>query len=133
MHEWALAESVIYSAIKEAERRNAKRIIEIDVVLGELQAIDSEILRYAMEELKRGTIAEGAKINLLSEEAEFRCRSCGHTWKLSEGSLEDDVRENIHFVPEVVHSFLKCPRCGSRDFEVIRGRGIYIKELKVVM
>ncbi len=133
MHEWALAESVVCSAIKEASKRGAKRILELEVVLGELQAIDEEIFKYALEELKRGTIAEGAEVKIEHEEAEFKCRNCGHVWKLSELSLEEDVRENVHFVPEVVHSFLRCPNCGSRDFEVIKGRGVYIKEIKVVM
>ncbi len=133
MHEWALAESVIYSAIKEAERRGAKKILEIVVVLGELQAIDEEILKYALEELKKGTIAEEARIEMCSEEAEFKCRACGYVWKLSESPIREEIRENVHFVPEVVHSFIRCPKCGSRDFEVIKGRGVYIKEIKVVM
>ncbi|HDJ51535.1 MAG TPA: hydrogenase nickel incorporation protein HypA, partial [Thermoprotei archaeon] len=103
------------------------------IVLGELQSIDEEILKYALENLKRGTEVENVEFELVKEEVEFKCRRCSNTWKLSDlrEELSDDIRESIHFIPEVVHSFIRCPRCGSRDFEVVRGRGLYIESIVV--
>ncbi len=133
MHEWALADGILRTAIEFAEKNGGKRITLIKVVLGELQDVEKEIVNFALNEMKKGTIAEDAVIEFREEEAIFKCRSCGHQWKLAEVAdrMDKDVREDIHFVPEVVHAFLQCPRCGSRDFEVVKGRGVYIEEISI--
>ncbi len=131
MHEWALAEGIISTALDYGTKHGAKRIEEVVVVLGELQDIEREIVEFALNQLKEGTIAEGAKFTFQEEKAIFKCRNCGHQWDLKSCDSIEEYREDIHFVPEAVHAFLKCPKCGSRDFEVISGRGVYIKELRV--
>ncbi len=131
MHEWALAQAVLEACEKEGRRQNFKRLTKITVVLGELQAIDREIVEFAINNLKKGTLAEGAEFLFQEEKARFRCRNCGREWDLSERKIEDEqTRELIHFVPEVSRSFMRCPQCGSPDFEVIQGRGVYIKEME---
>lgn len=130
MHEWSLAEAVLKSSIKEAKKRNLKRLIEVKIVLGELQGIEEEIVKFGLDNLKKGTIAEDANFIFLDEPAAFQCRNCQNIWELKEIKLDDhSIKESIHFVPEVVHSFVRCPKCGSPDFEVTRGRGIYIEEI----
>lgn len=130
MHEWALAEAVVSSVMEYARSRRASRVRQVVVSLGELQAIDEEILRFALDELRKNTPIPIDDFVLESEEAVFRCRACGYEWRLREvGELGEEVREFIHFVPEVVHTYLRCPRCGSPDFEVVRGRGVRIKEV----
>ncbi len=133
MHEWALADGILHTALEYGEKHNAKKITRITVVLGELQDVEEEIVKFALEQMKVGTIAGDAKIDFEEEKAIFQCRNCGYQWELKDVSnkLDSDIREDIHFVPEVVHAFLKCPKCGSRDFEVIQGRGVYIKEIGV--
>jgi len=133
MHEWALAEGIIATAIEYGKENKANEIVKIVIVLGELQDVEQEILEFALAQLKKDTMAANAELTFEKEHAVFRCRNCGYQWnmKQSEKELTDDIREDIHFVPEVVHSFLSCPRCGSRDFEVVKGRGVYIKEMVV--
>ena len=43
----------------------------------------------------------------------LKCRVCGYEWSFDVGRLSEDVREALHFIPEVIHSYTKCPRCGS--------------------
>ena len=132
MHEWALADGIIATALDYAKKNGANEIEEVVVVLGELQDIEREIVEFALTEMKKGTNAKNAKFIFEVEKAKFRCRNCGYEWGLeSSKNLNKEIRENIHFVPEVVHSFLTCPACGSRDFEVVSGRGLYIREMKV--
>jgi hydrogenase nickel incorporation protein HypA/HybF len=38
--------------------------------------------------------------------------------------MSQDVRESIHFLPESIYAYYRCPRCGSIDFEIVKGRGI---------
>ncbi len=133
MHEWALADAIVRAVLEYAEKEGADRVISVRVVLGELQDIDRDIVSFAIKEMFNGTIADGADVEFVEEEVEFRCRDCGYEWKLKEvrNRFDERIKENIHFIPEVVHTFLECPKCGSRDFEVIKGRGIYLAGIKV--
>ena len=130
MHEWSLAEAVLKSSVKEAKKRNLRKLLEVKIVLGELQGIEEEIVKFGLDSLKKGTMAEEADFVFINEKVAFKCRNCQNRWTLKEANInEHSIKESIHFVPEVVHSFIRCTRCGSPDFEVVRGRGIYIKEI----
>ncbi|MDH5187030.1 MAG: hydrogenase/urease maturation nickel metallochaperone HypA, partial [candidate division WOR-3 bacterium] len=50
MHEWSLAEAVVATAIRAAEKEGLKEIIEIKIKLGELQQIEKEIFEFALKE-----------------------------------------------------------------------------------
>ncbi len=128
MHEWALADAIVRTVLEYAGKENAEKVKKVQVVLGQLQDVAEDIVKFAMEQMFAGTIAEGAEIEFIEEEAVFRCRNCGHEWKLREvkESFDERIKEDIHFIPEVVHAFLACPKCGSHDFEVVQGRGVYV-------
>jgi len=127
MHEWALAEAIVdYITKVSGGKRKFKRVT---VKLGELQSIDEEILRFSMREILK---ADGIYVNELRFErdpAVFRCRNCGHEWSLKDMKIDEEIKELIHFVPEAVHTYFKCPKCGSRDFEIVGGRGVYVVEV----
>ncbi len=125
VHEWALAEAVA-EYVKGVAGEGCVKIV---VSLGELQAVDEEVFRFALNEILKELGLRIKELIIEREECVLRCRRCGHTWRLSDLSLDEGVREAIHFVPEVVHSYVKCPKCGSRDFEVIRGRGVWVREV----
>lgn len=130
MHEWALAEGVIATALKTAAEQNKARITRIAVTLGELQQISRELFADALKEVmpEADPRLEGAQIDLQIEEALLQCRACGRQFAFAEAGddLAEASAEAIHFVPELAHSFVKCPECGSPDFEVIKGRGVWI-------
>ncbi|KUK81838.1 MAG: Zn finger protein HypA/HybF [Pelotomaculum thermopropionicum] len=133
MHEWALAESVVLTALKEAEREQLKEILSVKVKIGELQQIDPEIFKFALESVLKlydppPWELSIDKIELETDKSVLQCKVCGNRWNLGGtlAGLEHDQAEAIHFVPEVARVFAKCPRCGSSDFEVIKGRGVWI-------
>lgn len=131
MHEWALAESVLNSAANFSREHGFRRILRINVVFGELQAIDRKIFNFAAGELLKssGEIFSGAKVKIAVEKASFKCKVCGREFGLSSARRKEDEAEYIHFIPEMAHSFIKCPGCGSPDFDLVGGRGIYIKNI----
>jgi len=129
VHEWALAEAII-RCVEDATGGKGG-VEEVYIVVGELQSIDLEVLRWALGELSRGTRLEQATFKFEVERAEFACRNCGKRWSLSDASLGEEEREAVHFVPELVHSFVKCPACGSPDFEVVKGRGVWVKYIRL--
>jgi hydrogenase nickel incorporation protein HypA/HybF len=131
MHEWALAEGVVLTALKAAEQKKASRVLKITVKLGELQQMDESIFKLALKELSRGTKAEGSKIELVWNEARFKCNRCGREWKLKEAKLGSEESEMVHFIPDVVHVYSRCPGCESPDFSIEEGRGVWIDSVEV--
>jgi len=131
MHEWALAEAVISTTLKIAEEKGLKEIIELKIKIGELQQIDQKIFEFALSQL-RSPMLKNAKFSLETVNAELKCRVCNHKWKFSTKNLNEDVSEFIHFVPEIAHTYLKCPKCGSPDFEILTGRGVWLDSIKGV-
>ncbi len=131
MHEWALAEAVVSTTLKIAEEKELKEVIELKIKIGELQQIDQEIFEFALSQL-RSPMLKNAKFSLETVKAELKCRVCNHKWKFSTKNLNEDVSEFIHFVPEIAHTYVKCPKCGSPDFEILTGRGVWLDSIKGV-
>lgn len=50
----------------------------------------------------------------------------GHGWAFSDCDLDEATCEAIHFLPEVAHTFISCPNCGSPDFRVTAGRDVSV-------
>ena len=131
MHEWALAEGVVSAANRVAEEEGLDEITEITVQIGELQQIDHEIFSFAIDQ-QRTQNMRGAKLTLETIPARLKCRVCGEEWKFTLEGLNEEEAEAVHFVPEMVHVYIKCPRCGSPDFEIIEGRGVWLASIKGV-
>ena len=128
MHEWALAEAVVSAASKLAEEQGLKRVKLIRLRVGELQQIDLEVFKYALDQIAKESLPE-ARFEIVVENAEFRCRVCNKVWRFRRDELDPSIQEAIHVIPEVAHAFLRCPSCGSSDFEVVRGRGVSIESM----
>lgn len=131
MHEWALAEAILASARQVAEQEKLKEVTEVTIKVGELQQIEPPILRFALSQMKQD-IFKNAKFRILKDKSTLKCRVCGTTWQFSLKKLDKTTAEAIHFVPEVAHSFIKCPKCGSPDFEIVSGRGVWLDDIKGV-
>ena len=129
MHEWALAEAVLASARKVAEKEKLKEILEVTIRVGELQQVERPILRFALSEMKT-PLFKCTKFRILKAKSTLRCRVCGDTWQFDTKKMDKTTAEAIHFVPEVAHSYIKCPKCGSPDFEIASGRGIWLESVK---
>lgn len=129
MHEWALAEAVIVTTNKIVEERRLKKVKEVVVKIGELQQVDIEIFEFALSELKSERGMNDIEFRIELAEAKMMCKNCGYEWSFKNENLKDEVKEAIHFIPETAHVFLRCPRCGSPDFEIISGRGVWIESI----
>ena len=129
MHEWALAEGVVSTVDKMAEEEGLMQILEVTLKIGELQQVDYEILKFALEQLRTNRTA-GAKFILETVPATLRCRVCGEKWKFNSEEISKEKTEAIHFLPEMAHIYLQCPICQSPDFEITEGRGIWLGNVK---
>ncbi len=131
MHEWALAEAVIMAAKQIAEKEKLKEVREVNIKIGELQQVERDIFRFALSQLKPVSF-KNAKFHISTAQTTLKCRVCEHTWLFSESKLDENIAEAIHFVPEVAHAYIKCPKCGSPDFEVAEGRGVWLENIRGV-
>ena len=134
MHEWALAEAVIATALEESKKEGLTEITEIKLTIGELQQIELPIFTFALDALAKehaeSSLLTNVKIELETEPAILRCHVCETEWQFHQSSLSEDESEAVHFAPEVAHAYLRCPNCKSPDFEIIRGRGVVIQSIK---
>ena len=129
MHEWALAEAVIKTATEIAEKEGLAQVTEVTVKIGELQQVERPIFRFALSQIKPDKF-KSAKFHLTTAKTTLKCRVCGNTWLFKKTSIDKETAEAIHFVPEVAHAYIKCPKCGSPDFEIAEGRGVWLESIK---
>ncbi|MEM2108073.1 MAG: hydrogenase nickel incorporation protein HypA [Candidatus Bathyarchaeia archaeon] len=131
MHEWALAEAVIAAAEKIAEKEKLREVKEVTIKVGELQQVEEDILHFALSQLKPNRL-KNVEFHITKARTLLRCRACGVNWIFKKNNIDVATAEAIHFVPEVAHSYIKCPKCGSPDFEITEGRGVWLENIKGV-
>ncbi|MEM1520409.1 MAG: hydrogenase/urease maturation nickel metallochaperone HypA [Candidatus Korarchaeum sp.] len=141
LHEWSLAEAIVEALTQVMEREGARRASEVEIIYGEMMELELDVLKFALEELSRGTPLEGSRFTFNEERASFRCNSCGYRWDFSQAHamLSGDIwvregpageRESpIHLIPDLAQALMACPNCGSRDFEVESGRDLRISRV----
>lgn len=134
MHEWALAESIIDTIAKEAKKNKLRKISAVRIKTGELQHLDLDILKFALENIlpSYDLPLNPSGIDLQTEKSSFKCRVCGNEWMLDSflQEISGDEAESIHFLPEMAHACMRCARCNSPDFELLKGRGIWIDSIE---
>jgi hydrogenase nickel incorporation protein HypA/HybF len=123
VHEFSVTSQIVQSVLAEAEKRGAKKVTEVDLVVGKLTFLGLEQLRFAFEVLTKDTILEGAKLVIEEQEGIVKCSNCGY-----EGGFkyEDDP---LYHVPVPT---LKCPKCGS-VVEISAGKECTIKSIKMMV
>jgi Zn finger protein HypA/HybF involved in hydrogenase expression len=133
MHELALADAVIATALEIAEREGLATLRRVDVGIGELQQIRRDVFEFALREVvpHGNPRVRGTVFAVEIEPARLGCIPCGREFGLGDtaGPANREEAEAIHFIPELARSFLRCPACASPDFEVRAGRGVRVLRL----
>ena len=102
MHSLAMAQDILEAALIEAKKHHGERIKAITVRIGEEDFLESDSLQFCLEAMAKGTIAEGARMEVELVSTMARCRGCD-------------------FVFPVEDHLPICPRCGEGDLEIILG------------
>ena len=79
--------------------------------IGKLSAILPVAVRFCFDICAKGTVVEGASLEILEIQGKALCKSCGGTVALS----------------DLVG---RCP-CGSNDLRIIAGEELKVKEMEV--
>jgi hydrogenase nickel incorporation protein HypA/HybF len=111
MHEAAVTESIMKIVLDHARQAGAKRVVKVNLVVGELAGYVNESVRFYFDLLAEGTEAEKAVLEIERVPARVRCSAC-----------------RKEFAPEPM-SWL-CPLCGGVFGEVLAGRECYVDSLE---
>ena len=77
MHELGIANEILAVAVSESERHAAKGVSSIRLRVGVLRAVEPGNLSFLFEHVARGSVAEGATIEIDEEPVRIMCPSCG--------------------------------------------------------
>lgn len=112
MHEMSLAEGVL-QVIEDSARSNGfAQVKTVWLEIGELSGADAEAMRFCFDAVVKGTLAEGARLEIVATEGQGRCLTCGQT-----------VHIQLRYDP--------CPLCGGYPVEPTGGLEMKVKELEV--
>jgi hydrogenase nickel incorporation protein HypA/HybF len=112
MHELSVTQSLLEIALRHAERASARRIIRLNLVIGELASIVDDSVQFYWDFVSQGTIAEGAVLHFERVPATLRCLGCDHTFPLN-------GREYA------------CPACGERKVVAAGGDDFRLESIEV--
>lgn len=115
MHELYVTKSIHQIVLKHAINNNVNRVLSVNLEIGALSDLQSEWVQRYFDRLSRGTIVEGAKLNINRVPAVFHCNSCHQYFEISSLLGED----------------LSCQQCHSREISLISGREYHVKSMEV--
>lgn len=81
MHEFAIAEAVVQTALRHA---GGRRVVVVSIRLGALRQVVPDTLSFAFELAAHGTACEGARLDHELIHCRLRCPSCGVVWTATE-------------------------------------------------
>jgi hydrogenase nickel incorporation protein HypA/HybF len=120
MHEFSLIKEIVDTVIEKAKEHNAKKVVEIELEVGELRFLTDEQAQLLFEELSKGTILEGAKLKIKFLSSEIHCEECGYKGKV--GNLQE-IDPHLPII--------KCPKCGAELVSIVRGNECIVKNIQI--
>jgi hydrogenase nickel incorporation protein HypA/HybF len=112
MHEMSLAEGVL-QVIEDAARKDRfEKVTTVWLEIGQLSGVEPQAMAFCFDAVTRGSVAEGARLEIISLPGQGWCMACAKTVAMSE-------------------VFGECPHCGGFQTQVTGGTEMRIKELEV--
>lgn len=112
MHELSVTEGILRICKAEAEKNNFKRILKINIKVGELSGLIPDCISFYFNEISKETVAEGAKIEVFKIPLSYRCDDCGYT-------------------SEILKTEYTCHKCKGYHIKFLNGRELYIDTMEV--
>jgi hydrogenase nickel incorporation protein HypA/HybF len=112
MHEISLAEGVLQMIEDAARQQHFSKVTTVWLEIGQLAGVEVEAMRFCFDAVTRGSVAEGAQLEIVATPGSGWCRQCSAAVALSA-------------------SFGACPQCGSYQVQVTGGTEMRVKELEV--
>ena len=112
MHELGLAQELVEQLEQIARREGARQVVLVRLEMGAMCGVDRDAFEFAFPEAARGSLVEGAALEITEIPVCVRCRSCG--------------KESAPQYPA-----FHCEACGSFDVDIISGRDFRMLSMEV--
>jgi hydrogenase nickel incorporation protein HypA/HybF len=113
MHEVAIAESLLETAIWNCKDKGFSSVKNVRIKIGKASVISSEALLFNFDALKAGSIASEAALIIEEILTVAHCKTCGKDF-----SVERDF-------------IFQCPHCNSDIVIISSGNGIELKDMEI--
>ncbi|HMS41535.1 MAG TPA: hydrogenase maturation nickel metallochaperone HypA [Pyrinomonadaceae bacterium] len=107
MHELGITRSVVAIC---AENSNGAAVKRVTLEIGKLSAIMPDAVRFCFDICAKGTVVEGATLEILEISGLAKCKICGEKVELK----------------QIVGRCI----CGSNDLQIIAGEELKVKEME---
>jgi hydrogenase nickel incorporation protein HypA/HybF len=112
MHELSLSNGMLEIIEKRAVGEGFDRVLIVRLEVGALSCVERAALSFCFESVTRGTVAEGARLEILDVAGEAWCWDC-------------------EAVVPLTRRGEACQRCGGYQLKLREGEQVRIKELEV--
>lgn len=112
MHEMSLAEGMLQLVEDGARQHAASAVKAVWLEIGALAQVEVDSLRFCFDAVTRGTLAEGARLEIVATPGVAWCMPCGE--RVAIGRIGD-----------------ACPCCGSHQLQVVQGEAMRVREIEV--
>jgi hydrogenase nickel incorporation protein HypA/HybF len=112
MHEMSLAESVREIVDETARANGARRVAAVRLEIGRLAHVEIEAMRFAFEVVKRGSMADTARLEIVETDGTAWCMRC--TEAVVIGRRGDG-----------------CPKCDSYQLQVTGGDRMRVMDIEI--
>ncbi len=116
MHELPVIKSVLDICLKHATANNAKKIITIELKVGELSDLEPQWMQNYFDYVSKDTIAEGATLKIERTPLVMRCEECAESFSV-----------NIKAVKEI-----ECPQCKGKKVTYVSGKDYRVENMEVL-
>lgn len=113
MHELSITQSVLDIVLRHAQQSSARRILGINLVIGELTGFVDDSIQFYFDFMSKDTLAQGAELNFERIPAQVRCHICG-----------------AEYVPPDSRLWA-CPECEALGGEIISGREFSVASIEI--
>lgn len=113
MHELPVTQGILKIALDASERSGARRILSIQLVIGEMSSVVDDSVQFYFSQISRGTPAENALLQFRREPTNILCLDCGQSF------------------PACAPLPFECPRCGGVHLRADGRRDFYVESIEV--
>lgn len=113
MHELAITESILSIALDHAQKANATKVTDINLIIGNLSSIIDDSVSFYWEIISKDTICSEANLHFSRIPGRIKCLDCGNEY-------------------EIVKEFTPCTVCSSANVTIITGKEFRVDSIEIL-
>jgi len=112
MHELPVTKSILNICEEEVKKHGMEKVLAVNIRVGELTGLVPSGIEYYFDIIAKGTVAQGAKINIKKIPINIECKDCGESFECKKG-------------------IYNCINCSSHNIKITGGREFLIDTLEM--